>query len=714
MAAYNKTIITAKGQALIAKSMVNTDVSFTKVVTSDKDYTSKGNLENLTDIENIKQSELVSEVKVLNKTAVQVIAAFSNSLLTTGYYLRTIGLYATDPDEGEILYSITTALVSDWIPPFGNISITSFEVKLETIVSNSGNIDLNVSPTAVVNVSQFKEFKEQVVSQLSENMQQIETVNSNINSIDTNKAEKQELERAFNLIGQGVTETQIDNAVKKKIDDGSMSSLSVGNNSIDVMNIKKESITRNKMRCYNNISKNLVSQNDVYPGYFNASGSFVESTKYLTTYPIAVTEGDVYSHNAGDILTTFWDSNLNFISSITNSKFTILTGVSYMRTTIRAKGSAVVGYTSDIDNYILSKDRVGNYEQYKVIDDELIVKDENIDSVNADKLVQLSYEHNNLLDKSLIVKGLLLDTNNTLSTNKKYFVTGYVEVEENKKYIHFSSQYPTKVLYYDENYNYLNIENANPFTTPIGCKYIKINMFIENIDKEAVYEGEEFFEHNYLLIDTKNTNIRMKSKWYGKTWNCLGDSITYGVNTAKRYFEFVNDELLFAKVNNYGVGGSAITKGLTEIEDFVTRANNMVVADLITVFGGTNDFGQGGELGELCDTTQTTFYGALDTLIKLLINKFPTSKIVFLTPIHRNGSVTTYTPNSKGYTLPQYIKAIKEVCEKYSIQVIDLFAKSGLCPEIEINKTTYFTSADGTHPTVAGHKKMSEIIISEV
>lgn len=168
MAAYNKTIITAKGQALIAKSMVNTDVSFTKVVTSDKDYTSKGNLENLTDIENIKQSELVSEVKVLNKTAVQVIAAFSNSLLTTGYYLRTIGLYATDPDEGEILYSITTALVPDWIPPFGNISITSFEVKLETIVSNSGNIDLNVSPTAVVNVSQFKEFKEQVVSQLSD------------------------------------------------------------------------------------------------------------------------------------------------------------------------------------------------------------------------------------------------------------------------------------------------------------------------------------------------------------------------------------------------------------------------------------------------------------------------------------------------------------------------------------------------------------------
>lgn len=173
MAAYNKTIITAKGQALIAKSMVNTDVAFTRVVTSDKDYTSKGNLENLTSIENIKQSELVSEIKVLNRTAVQVVSAFSNSLLTTGYYLRTIGLYATDPDEGEILYSITTALVPDWIPPFGNISITSFEVKLETIVSNSGNIDLNVSPTAVVNVSQFKEFKEQVTTQLSESVQQI-------------------------------------------------------------------------------------------------------------------------------------------------------------------------------------------------------------------------------------------------------------------------------------------------------------------------------------------------------------------------------------------------------------------------------------------------------------------------------------------------------------------------------------------------------------
>lgn len=172
MASFNRAIITNKGMALIAKSLINTDIKFTKIRTSEKDYSTVRDLENIISIENVKQTELVSEANVLNNSTVQVIAPFTNTLLTTGYYLRTIGLYANDPDEGEILYSITTAIMYDWIPPFSSISVTSFEVKLSTVISNSNNLDLTINPEAVVNISQFNKFKESVTAQLSDMEQQ--------------------------------------------------------------------------------------------------------------------------------------------------------------------------------------------------------------------------------------------------------------------------------------------------------------------------------------------------------------------------------------------------------------------------------------------------------------------------------------------------------------------------------------------------------------
>ena len=57
----------------------------------------------MTKLSNIEQSSLVSRITQTNDIAVKVEAAFANEELTSGYYVRALGLYATDPDEGEIL-----------------------------------------------------------------------------------------------------------------------------------------------------------------------------------------------------------------------------------------------------------------------------------------------------------------------------------------------------------------------------------------------------------------------------------------------------------------------------------------------------------------------------------------------------------------------------------------------------------------------------------
>lgn len=163
MASFNPTIITSKGHALMAKIMAGTATpKFSKVSVSDYQYASGTNYEDLTSLSGIKQTALVSAISKINNAAVKVSAALSNADLVTGYYLRNIGLYAIDPQEGEILYSITTAIQPDWIPPNSGISASSILIDLITVVSNASNISVDVDPNATATVSQIQALEAEI------------------------------------------------------------------------------------------------------------------------------------------------------------------------------------------------------------------------------------------------------------------------------------------------------------------------------------------------------------------------------------------------------------------------------------------------------------------------------------------------------------------------------------------------------------------------
>ena len=105
MAQYSRLVITNDGQALMAKMIAGSgNIDFTKMCSSSTQY-QENQLQDLTAISDIKQTTLVSKVSRTNNVAIKVEAAFSNADITTGYYMRTLGLYAVDPDKGEILYA---------------------------------------------------------------------------------------------------------------------------------------------------------------------------------------------------------------------------------------------------------------------------------------------------------------------------------------------------------------------------------------------------------------------------------------------------------------------------------------------------------------------------------------------------------------------------------------------------------------------------------
>lgn len=200
--------------------------------------------------------------------------------------------------------------------------------------------------------------------------------------------------------------------------------------------------------------------------------------------------------------------------------------------------------------------------------------------------------------------------------------------------------------------------------------------------------------------------------------NFLGDSITEGCGASspdKVFHALLKEKYGFAEARNYGLGGTRIARQ-SEIKDpdnprdkdFIMRAEEMDNdADLIVVFGGTNDYGSGqAPLGEITDGHIFTFYGAVHTLCQNLIKKYPNSQVVFITPLHRwneEGGLGTWKPEGvKQHYLCDYAKAIKEVCELYAIPVLDMFGSGGM--PLQIPEYARIYSTDGLHPNDEGHK----------
>lgn len=198
----------------------------------------------------------------------------------------------------------------------------------------------------------------------------------------------------------------------------------------------------------------------------------------------------------------------------------------------------------------------------------------------------------------------------------------------------------------------------------------------------------------------------------GTKINFLGDSITEGAGTSShdKMITMLIEREYGAICQNYGIGGTRIARQKTPTEekwdrDFISRVPEMDNdADIVVVFGGTNDFGHGdAPLGTMSDRTPYTFYGALHCLYTALTEKYPGVPVVILTPLHRWNEDSPKGDNKPAPvgTLKEYVNIIREVAEYYSLPVLDLFKESGLQPKIPVIQQKYVP--DGLHPNDDGN-----------
>lgn len=200
----------------------------------------------------------------------------------------------------------------------------------------------------------------------------------------------------------------------------------------------------------------------------------------------------------------------------------------------------------------------------------------------------------------------------------------------------------------------------------------------------------------------------------------LGDSITEGASATKKElsYPYIVKELLNCEIYVDGISGSRIAKQTVKSLnprfdlDFIDRSLKLPTdADLVIVFGGTNDYGHGdAALGELDSVSLYTFTGACKKLVENLLSKFDKNKILFILPLHRYNENSLHGDGCKnfGHSLNVYIERLVYILKKYEIKYLDFYT-SPIFPIPTSNKKNDYYQ-DGLHPTNLGHKILGEQI----
>lgn len=178
MAEFSKLVITNKGQALLAKMIAGSgNIEFTQISASSTAYTTDAQLEELTSLTDVKQTSLISKITRTNEVAIEIEAAFTNTELTEGYHMKALGLYAVDPDDGEILYAVTRETSGNcYMPAYNGITVSGAYVQLITTVGNAENVSLEVNQAAVATIGDIRDLQGRMTA-AEQNIEDLQNAN---------------------------------------------------------------------------------------------------------------------------------------------------------------------------------------------------------------------------------------------------------------------------------------------------------------------------------------------------------------------------------------------------------------------------------------------------------------------------------------------------------------------------------------------------------
>lgn len=143
MAAFPKMTLTNAGQALQTKVLAGATLTFTRIALGDGQLNGQP-IAPLTALISQKASVEVDSVRVVNTTTAQAAGFFSNKDISAGFWWRETGVFAQDPDVGEILYGYTNAGdAGDYIPTVADTRIEKY-IYCSIAVASATTVDITI------------------------------------------------------------------------------------------------------------------------------------------------------------------------------------------------------------------------------------------------------------------------------------------------------------------------------------------------------------------------------------------------------------------------------------------------------------------------------------------------------------------------------------------------------------------------------------------
>lgn len=201
MAEWSNATMTDVGAALQAKvNAGKTKLTFTKIkVGSGVNAT---NPLALTDVISSKWETTNFVVKLEGKI-VSVDTVITNTGIHEAFRMSEIGLFAQDPDKGEILYAYLTDPEPDRMPAESGSVVVSQELTIGMVFSNTGNVSLTVNIGALITRKQLTEAVEQHNTDISSHPPITDQIKAILGSANWKDSPASTLVTIKNLLGQG-------------------------------------------------------------------------------------------------------------------------------------------------------------------------------------------------------------------------------------------------------------------------------------------------------------------------------------------------------------------------------------------------------------------------------------------------------------------------------------------------------------------------------
>lgn len=148
MANWNGLQLTNKGIALQAKVQAGTQLHITKLKLGSGVVPSGTDVKTLSDLIAPEQNLGIGGKEAVDDYC-KISSTISNTGLDAGYYVRELGVFAQDPDDGEILYMYTTDGAPDYLPAGGGSTVISQEFSVMIAVDDTDNIVVDIDPAAL-------------------------------------------------------------------------------------------------------------------------------------------------------------------------------------------------------------------------------------------------------------------------------------------------------------------------------------------------------------------------------------------------------------------------------------------------------------------------------------------------------------------------------------------------------------------------------------